>query len=121
MIKKFDDIGIGVDIEENKRFVKLAVDKIFLERVYADKEITYCLTKLNPAQHLAARFAAKEAVIKACNQLGLKKIAHRDIEVVSHGNNSPTVKIKGETKLAIKVSLSHNNSQSLAMVIIIKA
>lgn len=115
------DIGIGVDIEENQRFIGLADNQAFLNKFYTEQEIIYCLSKPNPAQHFAVRFAAKEAVIKALNQLGLKKIGRRDIEVVSHGNNAPTVEIKkSQVKWTVKLSLSHSKIESVAVVIIIK-
>jgi holo-[acyl-carrier protein] synthase len=58
--------GIGIDIIEVERVKKLAEkNPRFLERIFTDREISYCVEKRNKYQHLAARFAAKEAFFKA--------------------------------------------------------
>ncbi|MFZ2863187.1 MAG: 4'-phosphopantetheinyl transferase superfamily protein, partial [Ignavibacteriaceae bacterium] len=60
-------IGIGIDIIEIDR-IKESVNKFggaFLNKIYTQNELDYCLAKFNKYQHLAARFAAKEAIYKA--------------------------------------------------------
>ena len=59
-------MGLGVDIEDIDRFRKLDLyeDKGFFSKIYTGDEISYCFSKDSPAQHLAVRFAGKEAVVK---------------------------------------------------------
>ena len=89
-----------------------------MNKVYTKKEIKYCLGEANPVQHLAVRFAAKEAAIKALHQLGLANISWRDIEVVRTAKAGPALKINKLTKARVKVSLSHSQISALAMVVI---
>ena len=74
-------LGIGVDIENVERFRWLNIknDSRFLNKIYAKEELKYCFSKKNPAPHLAARFAGKEAVIKAMNGISNKKLSVNDI------------------------------------------
>lgn len=78
-------IGIGTDIVEISR-IKEAVKKWgsrFLNRIYTEKEISYCYLRKNPFDHLAGRFAAKEAAIKAFSGIkkqALNKEPHRKIK-----------------------------------------
>ena len=56
----FNEIAIGTDIEENSRFEGKTLEnsKNFLERIYTKKELEYCFSCVNSAQHLCARFCA---------------------------------------------------------------
>jgi phosphopantetheine--protein transferase-like protein len=70
-------IGIGIDIIEIER-IKKSIDTYgdsFLNKIYTKNELDYCLAKHNKYQHLAARFAAKEAIYKALLPAG-KKMQH---------------------------------------------
>ena len=60
-------IGIGIDIVDLDRFQRMLDrhGKRFLAKTFSEEEIAYCQSRKNPAQHFAARFAAKEAVFKA--------------------------------------------------------
>ena len=73
--------GIGVDIEDISRFTgkPFPENKGFYERIFTKKEIEYCLQKANPYQHFAARFCAKEAVIKALSD---ETLDFRKIEIL---------------------------------------
>lgn len=106
-------IGIGVDIEEISRF-KTAGDKL-LRRLFTEKELEFCLNSVNPAQHLAVRFCAKEAAYKA---LPFKQIALKNIEVQGGGKSRPLLVIHdGRAKdLDIKLSLSHTANTAIAFV-----
>lgn len=103
--------GIGIDVAEIKRF-KSVSDK-FLNRVYTREEIRYCRKCANPAMHFAARFAAKEAVIKATTKTD---IALKDIFVKNRANGSPTVFIKGK-KRKFFISISHTKDVAIAVVV----
>ncbi|MDR1195760.1 MAG: holo-ACP synthase [Endomicrobium sp.] len=109
-------MNIGVDIEEVKRFEKYVRDKDYLERVFAEDEISYCMPKKNPAQHLAARFAAKEAVWKAVSAKN-KKLIITDISIKNAQSGKPEVYIKNRKYKKIDVSLSHADKYVVAVAI----
>lgn len=115
--------GFGVDIVEVKR-VKAAVKKYgrrFLYKIYTKRELDYCRSKGAPEQHLAARFAAKEAVYKAFGGDGKIAIAWTDIEVINEKNGKPKVILKGSAKrlmnkrnvLNVVISLSHTKNYAV--------
>jgi len=103
--------GIGIDIAEVKRFRNLSAR--FLKRVYTDEEIVYCKRSSRPEMHFAARFAAKEAVIKATTKTD---IALRDICVQNRPSGAPEVFIKGKKK-KFHISISHTKDIAVAVVI----
>jgi len=134
-------IGVGTDIIEVDRIRKV-IERTpsFVERIYTDGEIEYCFSnghsdvpaRLDPKsqdlselilQRLAARFAAKEAVMKALG-VGLGAAEFKDIEVVSSDSGKPELKISGKAKdLADSqgisgwlVSLSHSDTVAQAFV-----
>jgi holo-[acyl-carrier protein] synthase len=118
--------GIGTDIVENGR-IKAAVEKWgerFLERVFSDSEISFCMSRQDPYPSLAARFAAKEAFIKAFSPFNA--VSLRDIEVISDQAGKPFLKLHGMTDRASKekkisgmhVSLSHEHDYSVAFVLL---
>ena len=74
-------LGVGIDIIEIQRIIK-SVERYgdrFLDKVYTTIELEYCLSKFNKFQHLAARFAAKEAVYKAVTSGWEQGISWQDI------------------------------------------
>lgn len=107
--------GIGVDIEEVKRFKKLPYKSnlSFYNKVFTSAEIKYCLSKANPEQHFAARFAGKEGVLK-CLQGTIYKAL--DIEISNDGNGAPSVKVKSQ-KGKFLISLSHTKSEAIAIAL----
>ncbi len=109
--------GIGTDIEEIARFDKLdrVEHKRFLERIYSEDELAYCYSRHSPAQHLAARFCAKESVIKALSILGISGVSYADIRVERDGS-APTVRIaKGSPAAHCKVALTMSHGGGLAL------
>ena len=62
-------IGLGIDLIEYESFEGMQDDARFLKKVFTTEEVFYCRTKSDPLPYLAARFATKEAVIKALGQL----------------------------------------------------
>lgn len=80
----FEMIGIGTDIEEVQRFENMSEPSFtaFLKRNFTKNELDYCLSKDAPAPHLAARYAGKEAVIKALFSLDITHIFYPTIEIV---------------------------------------
>lgn len=113
--------SIGVDIEQIKRFKNILNNSHFLNRCFTKKEIDYCKSKSNPAQHFAARFAAKEALVKATNN---KKIGFSDIEILNDKTGKPYCKILNKKynlkSSKILVSLAHDLVSAIAFVLIKK-
>lgn len=117
------DIGIGTDIIEIQRFenFKDRTFSAFLTKNFTRNELDYCLSKENPATHLAARFAGKEAVMKALYSLHITHIFYLAIEVLNNDLGVPYVRINTDKteKLTIRISLSHSSEMALAFCIII--
>ena len=121
-------VGTGVDIAEVAR-IEAAVKRFgdrFLKRVFTPAEVRYCLGKPNTAERLAARFAAKEAGMKAIGT-GLRHgITWHDVEVIRFPGQRPTLKFSGKaaefaSRLGCKrthLSLSHTADQAIAHVIL---
>lgn len=121
-------VGTGVDISEVVR-IEAAVKRFgdrFLRRVFTPAEIRYCMGKPNTAERLAARFAAKEAGMKAIGT-GLRHgITWQDVEVVRLPGQRPVLEFHGKAaefaaRLGCKrthLSLSHTKEQAIAHVIL---
>ena len=118
-------IKTGIDIIEIER-VKQSIEETdgkFCERVYTEKEIEYCESKkMQKYQHYAARFAAKEAVLKAISQLLESKfdIEWKDIEIQNDENGRPYVNIlkQGIHIDNIDISISHCKTYAVASVVV---
>jgi holo-[acyl-carrier protein] synthase len=80
-------VGIGLDATEIDRIARTLerYGDRFLRRVFTEGEIRYCMRRRNPAPHLAGRFAAKEAAMKALGTGHTRGVLWRDIEVVRRG------------------------------------
>jgi len=106
--------GIGVDITEVYRIRRLcAGSPAFLGRCFTAGELAYCRKGKNVYERLAARFAAKEAVIKALDRrdLPLKSIEVSNTET---GRPEVTIKAPGFSDFTVLVSLSHTSSCACA-------
>ncbi len=118
-------IRTGVDIIEIER-VKDSIEDTngkFCERVFTEKEIEYCESKkAQKYQHYAARFAAKEAVLKAISQLLESKfdIEWKEIEILNDENGRPYVNlIKEEINIEdVDISISHCKTYAVASVVV---
>lgn len=108
-------LSIGVDIAETRRFRKLPYKSngSFYGKIFTSAEMEYCLSKSDPYPSLAARFAGKEAVIKAG---GLRLANAGDIEISNDKNGRPRVKIK-KRRANILISLSHTKDYAIAFAI----
>lgn len=122
-------IFCGVDIVETDRIEKAlsTSGNAFRKRVFTENEITYCESKRAASyKSYAARFAAKEAVVKALGTGISRGIALTDIEVVNDPNGKPDVKLSGKAEEvyreigadSISISLSHCESYAVAYVVI---
>lgn len=123
-------IGVGIDIIEVRRIADSyeRFGERFLKRILKAKEIEYCLSHKNPAPHLAARFAAKEAVSKAFGTGIGGKLSWQDIEVCKYDSGQPYIKLHGNglalmkelNALAIHITLSHTQNYAAAMAVLEK-
>ena len=114
-------IGTGVDIIEIDR-IKKAIDRWgndFLKKIFHDDEIDYANKHKFPNQHLAARFAAKEAIFKAVGDD--PHLSWKDIKVVNDSYGKPCcVFQKKKYKYKVHLSLSHTKRYAVASAIIKK-
>jgi holo-[acyl-carrier protein] synthase len=121
-------LGSGVDLCEVPR-IEAAIARHgsrFLQRIYTAREIAYASRKANRFERYAARFAAKEAGMKALGVGWTGGIAWRDFEVVNLPSGRPTLNFHGRAaelaaKLGVRhvaLSITHTKEQALAMVIL---
>lgn len=120
-------IGVGIDIVAVQDFRKKKYTKTsaLLRKCFSEQEIRYCFAKKDPAQHLAARFAAKEAAWKALPE-SRKTAVHlctflKLIEIRSGDDGAPHVIFSGIVKKhKALVSLSHTRALATAVVLLQK-
>ena len=123
-------VGVGIDIIEIER-VRLALERggdRFLKRVFSEREAAYCRGKRHPARHLAARFAAKESVIKALRAPQGLGWLWRAIEVTSAGG-PPALRLTGRARERAReigvasshLSMSHSDTHAVALVVLARA
>ena len=121
-------VGTGIDLAEVPR-IQESIARFgdrFLRRIYTEGEIRYCDSKANRAERYAARFAAKEAAMKALGTGWSHGVRWRDCEVVRLPGGRPTIAFHGEAgevaaRLGVKhaaLSLSHTAEQAIAQVIL---
>lgn len=124
-------LGLGVDLIEVAR-VRGVVERQgdrFLERVFTDEERAYCLGRPHPFKHLAARFAAKEAVSK-CFSTGIgAELGWRSVSILHGSRSEPIVVLdeKGRELMRttgathVLVSLSHTETLAIATAALVRA
>jgi holo-[acyl-carrier protein] synthase len=116
-------VGIGLDIVDVARWAR-ALDKIE-DQVFTPAELAACADRVDRTEALAARFAAKEACLKAL-QAGIRDGALRQIEVGSDPSGAPTIRLDGRLEAVARercvrnahVSLSHQEGFAAAVVIL---
>jgi holo-[acyl-carrier protein] synthase len=122
-------VGTGVDLCEVDRIRKAITashGQRFVERVFTPQEIAYAQRRANPYERYAARFAAKEAGMKALGTGWREGLSWHDLEVVNLPTGRPTLQLHRRAaeiarKLGavnIALSLTHTGEQALAMVIL---
>jgi holo-[acyl-carrier protein] synthase len=120
-------IGTGIDIIEVDRVAhRVGSDNGFREFVFSKQEIQYCDSKASPFQHYAARFAAKEAFLKAIGKGWGRRLSLNEIEIFNEDNGRPYLRLSGQTESelaplgirAIHLSLSHLKTMATAVVIL---
>jgi holo-[acyl-carrier protein] synthase len=111
--------GVGIDIVEISR-VRESVQKYqkaFLNRIFTSGEIAYCRRDGKELKYpeLAARFAAKEAFVKAMGT-GMAAYNWKEIEVIKETSGKPVLKVKGKKLKKAHLSLSHSRDYAAAVV-----
>jgi holo-[acyl-carrier protein] synthase len=121
--------GVGVDLAQIPR-LRRVVDRWndrFLRRVFTEAEIAYCRRRRDPIPHLAARFAAKEAALKALGT-GLRMgVNWRELEVRRERGQAPTMVLTGRSEAIarakggsrILLSLTHDGDYALAQALLV--
>lgn len=118
---------VGIDIIEIKRIERLfSANENFLRRIYTEKEVEYCRQRKNKYQHLAARFASKEAMFKALGTGWISNMKWTDIELLNDEKGRPYLNLYGGVKEVadkkqignISVSLSHCQDYAIAQVLL---
>jgi len=121
-------IGTGIDITEVPR-IRETIKRFgsrFLDRIFTAGEIRYCQAKANSNERFAARFAAKEAGMKALGTGWSRGVRWRDCEVARKPGSRPTMVFHGEAgriaaQLGVRnvaLSLTHTKEQAMAQVIL---
>ena len=121
-------LGIGVDLVECAR-IERSLDRFgekFLHRVFTEGEIEYSMSMKFPARHLAARFAAKEAVSKAFGTGIGKSMGWRDIDVHKKPSGEPFLVLAGGAEKLAKergvtnalITLSHSEQHAVATIVL---
>lgn len=117
----------GVDLVDVARIAQMLQEHgpRFEERVFTPAELAYAQGKPRRSEHLAARFAAKEATLKALGTGWAAGIAWTDVEVISEPNGRPTLRLHGRAAQfaaamhahAWAVSLTHTDTTAMASVV----
>jgi holo-[acyl-carrier protein] synthase len=121
-------LGIGVDLVECAR-VQHSLDRFgdrFLHRIFTEGEIAYSQSMKFPARHLAARFAAKEAISKAFGTGIGKSMGWKDIDVHKKPSGEPFVVLEGGAKqlgadrgvTKVWITLSHTDNHAMAVIVL---
>jgi holo-[acyl-carrier protein] synthase len=121
-------IGLGLDATEIPRIAALIerYGERFIRRLFTEGEVAYCSRRRTPAIHFAARFAAKEAGMKALGTGHSQEVLWRDLEVVRRGG-PPQLRFHGGAARRFAamgarsslLTITHTNALALAQVLLI--
>lgn len=118
-------VGIGIDLVDVDRFrTTLQRTPSMVERMFTDGERAYALAANDPTERFAARFAAKEAVMKALG-VGLGAFGFHDVEVLRAESGAPSLAVHGPAETlarergvtAWQLSLTHTATSAGAFVV----
>lgn len=121
-------LGIGTDLTEVAR-IRQSIARYgdrFLNRLYTEGERAYSSSKANPAERYAARFAAKEAGMKAIGTGWRRGVTWQDFEVINERSGRPTLLVRGVAREIaadmgverISISLTHTAELAFAIVVL---
>ena len=121
-------VGAGIDIAEVDRIGETIArfGRRFVERVFTEREIRYCESKANTVERYAARFAAKEAAMKAIGTGWSRGVRWQDLEVQRQPGGRPTMAFHGRAgeflvqlgATRAHLSLTHTKGVAMALVIL---
>jgi holo-[acyl-carrier protein] synthase len=121
--------GVGVDLAQMSRLRRVVErwDERFLRRVFTEDEIAYCRRRRDPIPHLAARFAAKEATLKALGTGLSMGVKWRELEVRRERGEAPTMVLTGRTRALARakgasrvlLSLTHDGDYAMAQALLV--
>ena len=119
--------GLGTDIIKVDRFEKMvAKGRRYLKTIFTESEMNYCESKTRKSEHYAARFAAKEAVLKALGMGWRDGFTFSEIEILNDKLGKPMVFLHGKVEdyfqkqklKQITISLSHSKENAIAVAIL---
>lgn len=120
-------VGLGLDITEIDRIEQVLTRRgeAVLRRLYTPREVAYCESHKNKFERYAARFAAKEAAMKALGTGWRRGVRWRDIEVVNAPSGKPTLRLEGVARQIadglrvrnISLTITHSGNLAVAQVI----
>ena len=120
--------GIGVDLVQIPRMREVIArwQERFLERVFTDAEIAYCRARRDPVPHFAARFAAKEAALKALGTGWAHGLAFRQVEVTRDERGAPGLRFHDAAAARARalgveralLSITHDGAVAAAVVVL---
>lgn len=117
------NISCGTDIIEISRIKKTIerLDEKFLDTIFTKNEIEYCEShKDNKYQHYAARFAAKEAIYKALNNVvDNDKMSWKNFEIINDISGKPKINFQDDKIDKIDISISHCKEYAVANVVVL--
>lgn len=121
--------GIGIDLTMIPRVRQVVErwDERFLRRVFTDEEIAYCRRRRDPIPHLAARFAAKEATLKALGTGLSMGVSWREMEVRRERGEAPSMVLHGRCRAValakggrrVLLTLTHDGDYALAQAMLV--
>lgn len=122
-------LGVGIDLVDVSRMERVLNGRSaqkFLEKVFTEEEIATCRTAAHPAQAYSARFAAKEAFVKALGTGFSRGITPRQITIVGGERTRPRLELTGPAlkraqalhATAIHISLTHTEQSAGATVVV---
>lgn len=123
---KSKKVGLGVDVVEIARMRKICErTPSFTEKMFSKAEIDYCNKKADPCVHISARFAAKEAVLKALGVGFSQGVGYRDVEVKTKNGGAPVAVLHNKAKKIaeqlqideLPISISHTKTEAVCVAI----
>jgi len=120
-------VGCGIDIVEIGRIKELRerYQEKFLNYLFTEGEKNYCCKKNRVDIHLAGRFAAKEALLKALGDNVKQKLRWRDLEILNNEQGKPEVFLFGQARTLVEkqiknifLTISHTQNYAIAQVIL---
>jgi holo-[acyl-carrier protein] synthase len=121
-------LGLGVDLTDIPRIAEVfdRYGERFLRRIFTDGEIAYCTRRLDPVPHLAGRFAAKEAAMKALGTGHSRGVLWKDVEVF-RAEGPPQLRLHGgaarhAAAMSVRgslVTITHSDTLAMAQVLLL--